>query len=185
MEHRVPVGPLLGGVGALIVAVSLFFDWWDGVTAFDAYEVLDLVLLGLAAVIIVQLAGGLGLVRPAARPTTSLLVAVLTVVIVISQLIDDPPAVAGRPGGHALGIWLALLGGGLMTIGALLAYGHISLALHVRPHAAGTPPDAEGSAERRPGAPADGDDHAATVRMPGTPAGAAADSPPAVESERA
>lgn len=167
-ERRLPVGPLLAGLGALLLTVSLFLDWWGrpgdlpGISAFDAYELLDLVLLGLALTIAVSLAGGLGLIRPAVSPTVSLAASVLTVVIVVSQLINDPPAIAGRAD-HAFGIWLALIGGVLMMLGTLLAYARISLAVDVKPRSGG------GEPPRPPGKPSPPADEAPTVRVPGRP----------------
>ncbi len=171
MERRLPVGPLLAGLGALILAVSLFLDWWSrpdglpGISAFDAYEILDLVLLGLAVTIAVSLAGGLGLIKPAVSPLTSMLVSVLTVVIVVSQLVNDPPAIAGRAD-HAAGIWLALIGGLLMTAGTVLAYARISLALDVTPRGGQERPQSSADAPDPPAA----DEDAPTVRVPGRPA---------------
>lgn len=180
MERRVPVGPLLAGVGALILAVSLFLDWWQrpeglpGISAFDAYEIVDLLLLGLAVVVAVALAGGLGLIKQAVSPLTSLLASAITVVIVVSQIVNDPPAIAGRAD-HAFGIWLALIGGLLMTAGTVLAYTHISLALDLKPR---TEP------ERTAGPPASDPppaDDAPTVRVPGRPA---SDEPPPSSLDR-
>jgi hypothetical protein len=128
----VPVGPLVASVGALLLIVSLFLDWWTGVTAFAAYEFLDLLLLMLALATIVSLAGGLGLVRPAVSPGISLAVSVFTILVVLSQVVNDPPAIVGTARGHAVGIWLALGGAALMVAGAVLGYAQISLAIEAR-----------------------------------------------------
>jgi hypothetical protein len=173
MDRRLPVGPLLAALGALILAISLFLDWWDGLSAFDAYELLDLVLLGLAVVTIISLAGGLGLMRPAISPGISLAVAIVTVLIVLSQILNDPPIVFGGARDHAAGIWLALLGGVLMTAGALLAYAHISLAVDVRPRSArgGDDPAPRTPRDPRPrSGEADAPAGAAGSRRPGAPA---------------
>jgi hypothetical protein len=128
----VPVGPLVASVGALLLIVSLFLNWWTGVTAFTAYEFLDLLLLLLALATIVSLAGGLGLVRPAVSPGVSLAVSVFTILVVLSQVVNDPPAIVGTGRGHAVGIWLALGGAALMVAGAVLGYAQISLAIETR-----------------------------------------------------
>jgi hypothetical protein len=138
--RTLPVGPLIAALGALLLAVSLFLDWWDGVTAFTAYELLDLVLLALAVWTIAALAGGLGLVRPALSPGVSLAVALVTIAIVVSQVLNDPPAIVGSERDYDVGIWLALAGAALMVVGALLAYARISLAVDVRPREAGERP---------------------------------------------
>ena len=42
---RIPLGPLVGHVGAVLLVVSLFLDWCEDVTGFTVFEALDLVLL--------------------------------------------------------------------------------------------------------------------------------------------
>jgi hypothetical protein len=128
----VPVGPLVASIGALLLIVSLFLNWWTGVTAFTAYEFLDLLLLLLALATIFSLAGGLGFVRPAVSPGVSLAVSVFTILVVLSQVVNDPPAIVGTGRGHAVGIWLALGGAVLMVAGAVLGYAQISLAIETR-----------------------------------------------------
>ena len=34
----VPIGPLVGGVGAILLLVSLFLDWYEDVTGFTVFE---------------------------------------------------------------------------------------------------------------------------------------------------
>lgn len=133
-ERRVPLGPLAGAVGALLVIVSLFVDWYDGVTGFTAFEVLDLMLVALSLATLLALAGDAGLpVRRTAVAGRALPLSVVTLVIVVSQLVNDPPLVVGDAGpGHAVGSWLALGGAALMAGGSLLAGTSISLAVDVR-----------------------------------------------------
>jgi hypothetical protein len=132
-QRRIPVGPLIGLVGAVLLVVSLFLNWWTGVTAFTAFEVLDLVLVALALLTIWSLLSGLGLVRQLLSAEATLGVAVLALVIVASQIVNDPPAVAGVGGpGKDVGIWLALGATGLMVGGAVLGYARISLAVEPR-----------------------------------------------------
>jgi hypothetical protein len=52
---------------------------------------------------------------------------------VLSQIINDPPAVVGTGRDKDIGIWLALSGAALMVAGAVLGYAHISLAVETRP----------------------------------------------------
>jgi hypothetical protein len=130
---QVPIGPLIASVGAVAVIVSLFLDWYDDISGFTVFEFLDLLLVMLSLATIASLAGGLGLVRPAPSRGVSLAVAIFTVLVVASQIVNDPPAVAGHLGpGKDVGIWLALGGSGLMVIGALLGYARISLAVESR-----------------------------------------------------
>jgi hypothetical protein len=128
VERRIALGPLVGTLGSALLAVSLFLDWWDGVTAFTAFEVLDLVLLALAS--------GTAAALPLPRSPLSgraLPLAALALLIVLTQIVNDPPLVLGGSGpDHATGIWLALAGGVLMTAGALVTASKISLAVDVR-----------------------------------------------------
>ena len=130
---QVPVGPLVASIGAVLLIASLFLDWYEQITGLTVFEFLDLLLVMLALATIASLAGGLGLVRPAVSPRVSLAVAIFTVLVVASQVINDPPAVAGQVGpGRDVGIWLALGGAGLMVVGAVLGYARISLAVETR-----------------------------------------------------
>ena len=130
---QVPIGPLIASVGAVVVIVSLFLDWYDGISGFTVFEFIDLLLVMLSLATIASLAGELGLVRPAPSRGVSLAVAIFTVFVVASQIVNDPPAVAGHAGpGKDVGIWLALAGSGLMVIGAVLGYARISLAVESR-----------------------------------------------------
>jgi hypothetical protein len=118
----VPVGPLVASVGAVLLIVSLFLDWYTGISGFTVFEFLDLLLVVLALATIASLADALGLsARP--RPSRG-----------VSQVINDPPAVANGGADHAVGIWLALGGSLVMAIGAVLAYARISLSVEERRH---------------------------------------------------
>ena len=130
---QVPVGPLIASIGAVLLIVSLFLDWYDEITGFTVFEFLDLLLVIMALLTIASLVGGLGVVRPAPSPKVSLAVAIFTVLVVASQLVNHPPAAAGVDGpGKDIGIWLALAGAGLMVAGAVLGYARISLAVEAR-----------------------------------------------------
>jgi len=129
MTRRIEAGPVLVALGALVVLVSVFLDWYEpNVTAWEAFEVLDLVMAALAVAGIVAAAGT---VRPDAavieRHQLPLVVVGLTVVVA-SQILDPPPAVAGDP---ILGAWLALGGALAMCAGAVLTLGRVSFALTV------------------------------------------------------
>src|SRR5215207_3430262 len=51
--RRIDVGPVLALIGALMLLVSLFLDWFEaGATAWEVFEVLDLVLAACAIVAI-------------------------------------------------------------------------------------------------------------------------------------
>ncbi len=129
MTRRIEAGPVLVAVGALLLLVSVFLDWYQpNVTAWQAFEVLDLamVVLGLAALV-----AAVGTMVPAAavieRRALPPIVAAL-LVIVASQILDPPPGVTGDPD---TGAWLALGAVLGMAVGALLTVGRVSFALEV------------------------------------------------------
>ena len=128
---RIPIGPLVGTIGAVLLVVSLCLDWYEERTGFTVFEVLDLVLVACALAMVAQLAGGMGLVKPAVTPARGLVVTIITLVIVVSQLINHPPAAVGEVDTE-IGIWLALSGAALMVAGAVLATARISLAVEPR-----------------------------------------------------
>jgi hypothetical protein len=174
-EHKIPVGPLVASIGAVLLIVSLFLDWYETLTGWTVFEVVDLVLVGLALWSIFSLAGGLGIVKAGINPAAALIYTVVALLIVLTQVFNDPPAVAGGGGpDKEIGIWLALAGAGLMVAGALLATTHISLAVEARgrdeepeePTAPLSPtgppggperPPAQGRPEPRPGTPGGSD----------------------------
>jgi hypothetical protein len=129
MTRRIEAGPVLVGLGAVIVLVSVFLDWYEpGVTAWEAFEILDLLLSALALAAIVT---AVGTVSPDAavieRRQLPLIVAALAV-IVASQILDPPPGIDGDP---QIGAWLALGAALLMCAGAVLTLGRVSFALTV------------------------------------------------------
>ena len=49
MTRRFDIGPLLVALGALVLLVGLFLDWYGGVNAWNSFELADVVLAALAA----------------------------------------------------------------------------------------------------------------------------------------
>ena len=137
-ETLIPVGPVVAAIGAIMLIVSLFLDWYDGppgegISGFTVFEFLDLLLTGLAVVMLVSLADAIGLVRSGMRSYVPLVVAALALVIVLTQVVNDPPAVAARDGNDQdIGIWLALAGAALMVAGAVLSTARIAIAVEPR-----------------------------------------------------
>jgi hypothetical protein len=132
-ETQLPIGPLIAAIGAIMLIVSLFLDWYEDLTGFTVFEFLDLLLTGLAVLTLVALAGAMGVIRPPLRPGLPLGVALLALVIVLSQLVNDPPAVAGPNGrDQDIGIWLALGGSALMVAGAVLSAARIAISVEPR-----------------------------------------------------
>ena len=147
-QRTISIGPLVGLVGGVLLFVSLFLDWYEGgITAFTAFEVLDLVLALLALGAVIALADALGVRLPAGSPARARLALPLgaaALLIILTQLINDPPAIVGSDRGPEIGLWLALVGALLIVAGGLLAVARISLALDFeqreRRRAADVPP---------------------------------------------
>ena len=181
-QRQVALGPLVAAAGAVLLIVSLFLDWYEGITGFTAFEFVDLLLVLLAVAAIVSLAGGAGLFEPAPPPAVALGVALFTIFVVLTQIINDPPMVVLTERDQDIGIWLALSGAGLMVAGAVLGYASISLAFEPRQRTRAderardrdvtsvTPPPAPDKPEPGPRRPvASGDDPTRPLADPAAP----------------
>ena len=128
MRERFDAGTGLVAVGAVLLLVSLFIDWYDpGGDAWAVFESLDLVLAGAAVCGLLAVAprfgaGGLGRALP--------LIAAVAFGVVVVQLFDPPPVVSDSD--LATGAWLALAATVLMAGGALLGAASISVTVDVR-----------------------------------------------------
>jgi hypothetical protein len=154
------VGMLLTGVGAILLLVSLFLDWFEpGLSAWTVFEVWDLVLAALALMALVAVASRLQFGTP--RPDSWLLIpALVTPVVVVAALLNHPPAAQGTGQDPIIGIWLALAGSLLMALGAVAAIARISVALD-RPGSA--------VATRQPGAAVPQASAGVSPQAPGVP----------------
>jgi hypothetical protein len=149
-ETRVDLRSLLAGLGALVLLVSLFLDWYGdpdgdgGRTAWGSFELVDILLAALALVAIYELVRRISDRRrwPDAGALARLAGPVALVLVVVS-LIDEPPLFALVDPDREVGIWLALAGGLLMTIGSLLTRVRVSFVVSDRePAGAAAPPSA-------------------------------------------
>lgn len=127
MTRRFEAGPLLLLLGAVLLLVSLFLDWYDdAVNAWEAFEALDLVL---AAIAVAVGAAAAGLLSPDVAVIDRRwvpLLALAALVVVVSQLLDPPPSVPGDE--LEAGAWLALAGSVLLALGAVLTFGRVHFA---------------------------------------------------------
>src|SRR5215217_3314754 len=95
MNRRFDMGPLLVALAAVLLLVSLFLEWYGPLSAWDAFEVVDVLLAALA---ILCLVGGLGtlarddMVFVDRRWLPGIVLAVA--VLVIAEILDPPPAAA-------------------------------------------------------------------------------------------
>ena len=64
MARRLELGPLVVALGALLLLVSLFLNWYEpNITAWDAFEVWDLVLAALGVFSLVLAMGLVAVTR--------------------------------------------------------------------------------------------------------------------------
>lgn len=153
MLHRIDLGRALTALGALLLLVALFLDWYDvGGTAWEVFEALDLLLAALAAGVLVA-----ALHPDDPAPWLLRLAPLAALAVVAVQLLNAPPVVqlasdaldvdgAGDPD---TGAWLALAGSALMAAGAILTLAQIRVTIDVADRGtAGAPGDDE-----RPAAP--------------------------------
>jgi hypothetical protein len=128
LRERFDAGTGLVAVGAVLLLVSLFIDWYDpGGDAWAVFETLDLALAAAAICGLLALAprfgsGGLGRALP--------LISGAALAVVVVQLLDPPPA--ARDADLATGAWLALGATAIMAAGALLTAASISVTVDVR-----------------------------------------------------
>ncbi len=130
MTRRFEVGPILVALGAIVLLVSLFMDWYGPLSAWDAFEVVDVLLLALSVAAIVIAVGvllpDLGVGESRWLPAIVLAIAVL----VAAELIDPPPAAGDAT--LEEGAWLAFAAALVMLSGAVLSVGKISFAVSVQ-----------------------------------------------------
>jgi hypothetical protein len=129
MTRRFEVGPILVALGAILLLVSLFLDWYGPLNAWEAFEVVEILLavLAIAALVVAlgQLVPEIGWGERRWLPAIVVAVAVL----VAAELVDPPPAA----GSEALeqGAWLAFAAALVMLSGTLLTVGRISFAVAI------------------------------------------------------
>jgi peptidoglycan/LPS O-acetylase OafA/YrhL len=125
VPRKIDLGEALAALGALLLLVGLFLEWFDGATAWEAFESLDLVLLLLALTVLAAVAGvfdwlGARLLAP---------LGLVLLLVVVTQLIEPPPAVGD--GDLGAGAWLGLAGAGLVLLGGALRVASVSVTINV------------------------------------------------------
>ena len=132
----IEAGTVVAAVGAIALLVGLFLDWYspggfggDGASAWTVFEIVDLLLALLAAR---RPARRRERVAPSARmpalPAWTVAGAgVAALVLVVTSLVDDPPAAVGASLDE--GIWISFGGAVLMVVGAVLERSRIRLVV--------------------------------------------------------
>lgn len=126
MRERFDAGTGLVALGAVLLLVSLFVDWYDpSGTAWAVFEFVDIVLALAAIACLVAVVP-----RYAALQRAVPVIAFVALFIVVVQLIQPPPEAAGDQ--LKAGAWLALAATALMAAGATLSAASISVTVDVR-----------------------------------------------------
>jgi hypothetical protein len=129
MTRRFEVGPILVALGAILLLVSLFLDWYGPLSAWEAFEVVEVLLAGLAITALIlavgQLVPDLGWGERRWLPP----IVVVTALLVAAELVDPPPAAGAEE--LEQGVWLAFAAVLVMLAGAVLSVGRISFAVAI------------------------------------------------------
>jgi hypothetical protein len=127
--RRFEIGPLLVALGALVLLVSLFLEWYADLTAWEAFEISDL-LLAIAA--IAALVAAAGFIAPetayldrAWLPAT----VIAATVLVVAQILSPPPVADGAE--LDSGAWIAFGSVLVMLFGMVLTLGRVSFSVAV------------------------------------------------------
>ncbi len=158
MSRRIDARELLAALGGLLVLISLFLEWYDaggrgdalaggnGLTGWETFEALDLLLAALALAVIATGARALGTIGGLGPRALLPLGALLTIIVVI-QLASPPPVAWGTD--VSTGGWLALAGALIVLAAGLLRAAKIDVTVNV---AARESRQRVSAVDRRPGA---------------------------------
>jgi hypothetical protein len=129
LTRRFDIGPMLLALGAVVLLVALFLEWYGPLTAWNAFELTDILLAALA---VAALLCAVGLLAPELEYVESRFapwIAGAAFVLVAAELLDPPPGAGGETLGT--GAWLALASVVAMVLGVVLALGKVSFAVAV------------------------------------------------------
>jgi hypothetical protein len=129
MTRRFEVGPMLVALGAIALLASLFMDWYGPLTAWEAFEVVE-VLLAVLAVAALLVAAGLLLPDLEYLERRWLPLIVFGVAVLVAAELVNPPPVAAEDTLES-GAWLAFGAALVMLAGAVLTFGRVSFAVSV------------------------------------------------------
>jgi len=129
MKRRFEVGPILVALGALLLLVSLFLEWYGPLNAWEAFEVVEVMLAALAVAALVVAAGQLVPELDVGDRRWVPMIVVAIAVLVAAELVDPPPAAGDES--IEQGAWLAFAAALVMLSGAVLTVGRISFAIAV------------------------------------------------------
>ncbi len=127
--RRFEIGPLIVTVGSLLLLVSLFMDWYGGETAWDAFEVADVLLAALAIAALVAALGQIAEEITVLDRRWLLPLVLAAAVLVIAELLSPPPVVGGADPQE--GAWLAFASALVMLLGTVLSLGRVSFSFAI------------------------------------------------------
>jgi hypothetical protein len=126
LRERFDAGTGLVALGAVLLLVSLFVDWFDpSGDAWAVFEVVDILLAAAAVACLVAVVPRYGALQRAVP-----LIAFGALFVVLVQIVDAPPG--ARNDRIEAGAWLALAATALMAAGATLSAASISVTVDVR-----------------------------------------------------
>ena len=138
MSRRIDARELLAALGGLLVLISLFLEWYEpgndavfrgnGITGWEAFEALDLLLAAIALAVIATGAQSLGTIGSLGGKALLPLGALLLILVVV-QIASPPPVAWGADVG--VGGWLALAGSLIVLAAGLLRAARISISVDV------------------------------------------------------
>jgi hypothetical protein len=136
----IEAGTVVAAIGAIALLVGLFLDWYspgdfdsgDGASAWTVFEIVDLLLAVLALAVLAAVASAVapGARLPVLPAGTIAATGVVALVLVVTALIDDPPAAIGAS--LEEGIWISFGGAVLIVVGAILERSRIRLVVTPR-----------------------------------------------------
>jgi hypothetical protein len=126
LRERFDAGTGLVALGAVLLLVSLFVEWYEpSGDAWAVFETVDMLLAAAAIACLVSVVP-----RYAALQRAVPVVAFAALFVVVVQLVDPPPSAANDR--IEAGAWLAFAATALMAAGATLSAASISVTVDVR-----------------------------------------------------
>jgi hypothetical protein len=134
MPKRINGGLAVAAIGAALLIVSLFLDWFSpGRSGWTSFELNDLLLAGLA-LLVLAIAAADGLAGPDSKrfvPEGSVVYAAIgALIIVAASLIQPPPG--SLHSSREIGAWLGLAASLVMLAGGLAMRARVSLVISLR-----------------------------------------------------
>lgn len=149
MTRRLDAGALVAAIGGVLLLVALFLDWYGdspaeggAYSAWTVFEVIDLLLAAIGLLAVTTCLNRAGVDRR--LPDVSLvLLGLAALALVVSQIVNHPPAVNGGELEAEIGAWLALAAAALILAGALMSIARVSFSIERRESAPPPPAQAE------------------------------------------